>query len=66
MSSIEVREFSTTIISFINKNPLPMEVKRLALKDILGQVEDVTHKELIEEIKAREVAQKEAEKGEEE
>ena len=36
----EIRQFSNAIIGFINSNPLPIEVKRLALKDIYNQVDE--------------------------
>ena len=56
MDSITVREFSQSIINFINQNPLPMEVKRLALKDILSQVEEETNKVLQSELQIRETS----------
>lgn len=58
---LEIRQFTNTIINFINKSPLPMEVKRLSLKDILAQVEDETNKLLQEQLKARETANTNAE-----
>lgn len=61
MNSLEIREFSQSIINFINQNPLPIEVKRLALKDILAQTEKETDRILAEEIECRETANTHAE-----
>lgn len=58
---LEIRQFTNAIINFINQSPLPMEVKRLALKDILAQVEDETNKLLQEQLKAQEKANTNAE-----
>lgn len=66
MSNLEIREFSQAIINFVNQSTLPMEVKRLALKDIMAQVEDETNKVLREEIRDREEAQREADETEKE
>lgn len=62
MDSLQIREFENAIINFVNQNTLPMEAKRLCLKDILSQVEAETNKILAEELKNREKAQKEAQK----
>ena len=64
MGNLEIREFSQAIINFVNQSTLPMEVKRLALKDILAQVEEETTKVLTEEIRYREEAQREADETE--
>lgn len=66
MSNLEIREFSQAIINFVNQSTLPIEVKRLALKDILAQVEEETTKVLTEEIRYREEAQREADETEKE
>ena len=39
MSSIEIREFSQSIKNFVAASPLPAEVKRLALAEILREQE---------------------------
>ena len=62
MNSLQIREFSQSIINFVNASQLPIEVKRLALKDILSQVEAETNKVLTEEIRDRE--EKQGEKDE--
>lgn len=56
MLNLEIREFSQSIINFVNASQLPMEVKRLALKDILSQVEAETNKVLQSELQSRETA----------
>ena len=53
---LEYRQFSSNIIKYTNESPLPWEFKRLALKDILSQVEAETNKVLQEELKAKETA----------
>ena len=35
---LEIREFKNAIVQFVNKSALPMEVKRLCLKEILDEV----------------------------
>ena len=66
MNSLQIREFSQSIINFINASQLPIEVKRLALKDIMTQIETETTKVLREEIRDREEAQREADETEKE
>ena len=66
MKNLEIREFSQAIINFVNQSTLPMEVKRLALKDIMAQIETETNKVLTEEIRYREEAQREADETEKE
>ena len=66
MSNLEIREFSQAIINFVNSSALPVEVKRLALKDIMAQIETETNKVLTEEIRYREEAQREADETEKE
>lgn len=66
MKNLEIREFSQAIINFVNQSTLPMEVKRLALKDIMVQIETETNKVLTEEIRYREEAQREADETEKE
>lgn len=63
---LEYRQFSSNIIKYTNESPLPWEFKRLALKDILSQVEAETNKVLQEELKVREEAQREADETEKE
>lgn len=38
MNSLEIREFEQAIVNLINECGLPMEVKRLIVNDIAGQI----------------------------
>ena len=53
---LEYRQFSSNIIKYTNESPLPWEFKRLALKDILSQVEAETNKVLQSELQIREAS----------
>lgn len=53
MDNLEIREFSQSIINFTNQSPLPMEVKRLALADILSQVADAANSAVQAELATR-------------
>ena len=66
MKNLEIREFSQAIINFVNQSTLPMEVKRLVLKDIMAQIETETNKVLTEEIRYREETHREADETEKE
>ena len=58
---LEYRQFSSNIIKYTNESPLPWEFKRLALKDILSQVEAETNKVLQSELQSRETSNTHAE-----
>ena len=58
---LEYRQFSSNIIKYTNESPLPWEFKRLALKDILSQVEAETNKVLQSELQIRETSKTHAE-----
>ena len=58
---LEYRQFSSNIIKYTNESPLPWEFKRLALKDILSQVEAETNKVLQSELQIRETSNTNAE-----
>ena len=60
MKSLEVREFKQTISNYVQGNPLPDEVKRMVLSEILKQQEEVTLLTLRKEIEERDCAEKEA------
>lgn len=53
MNSIDVREFSQAIRNFIKSSPVPAEVKRLALAEILRETEEVARRELIAQVEER-------------
>ena len=58
---LEYRQFSSNIIKYTNESHLPWEFKRLALKDILSQVEAETNKVLQSELQIRETSNTHAE-----
>lgn len=67
MQNLEIREFSQAIINHTNASPLPVEVKRLALTDILHQLDEVAEDAIRSEIAERDrMEQEEAEKEEQE
>ena len=55
MGDYEIREFKNNIINYMNSVPIPLEVKRLVLSDILNE----TTKAADENIKAYLKAEKE-------
>lgn len=63
MSNLEIREFSQAIINFVNSSALPVEVKRLALSDILHQLDSTANTAIQGEIVERDKKEKEAEKN---
>lgn len=54
MSNLKIREFEQSLINQINCADIPIEVKRIVVKDILNQLEEVTNKVLKEEIMNKE------------
>lgn len=67
MSNLEIKEFSQAITNFVEASPLPEEVKRMALQDILIKQERRAEEELLMEIAVRDALEKKQkeEKGEE-
>lgn len=59
MSNLEIREFSQAIINFVNSSQLPVEVKRLAMADILHQIDSAASTILQNEIAERDRLAKE-------
>ncbi len=53
MINLEIREFSQAIINFINRSPLPTEVKRLCLNDIAAQLLQEANTQIETEIQKR-------------
>lgn len=53
MNSLQIREFSQSIINFINENPLPLEIKRLAVKDIYQQISEASEKQIYQELEEK-------------
>lgn len=52
--NLEIREFEQTIIKYINETVLPIEVKRLVIRDIFNQIEEEANKVLQIEIDNKE------------
>lgn len=63
MGNLEIREFSQAIINFINSSSLPVEVKRLALADILHQLDSAANTAIQGEIVERDRKEKEAQEN---
>lgn len=54
MNSIKVKDFEFTLTKFIKDYDLPMEVKRLVLKEIYDDINEEATKECIDQAKERE------------
>lgn len=69
MNSLEIREAKIKLIDMVNDIPLPLEVKRMILQEVISELNATTEREinlLIEErtaarAKAQEAAQKASE-----
>lgn len=62
MENLKIREFKLTLEKYINENELSVEVKRMVLKEIYGDVERKSNLEIAKEIEERD--REEAGKGE--
>lgn len=58
MSNLEIAEFKQAIKNFVGSSELPVEVKRMALSEILREVELESQRVLMTEIAARDAAEK--------
>lgn len=58
MSNLEIAEFKQAIKNFVGGAELPVEVKRMALTEILREVEQESQRALMTEIAARDAAEK--------
>lgn len=65
MGNLEIREFSQAIINYVNSSRLPIEVKRLALSDIMHQLDSAANTILQNEISERNRKEKEEKEAEE-
>lgn len=59
MSNLEIAEFKQAIKNFVESAALPVEVKRMALAEILRDVEQESRQALMAEIAARDAAEQE-------
>ncbi len=57
--NLEIREFTQTIIQFVNQSLLPIEVKRLCINDIAAQLSTAADTQIQAEITARQKAESE-------
>lgn len=53
MSNLDIREFTSAIITFVNQSPLPVEVKRLCVCDIAAQLQATANEQIQTEIVER-------------
>jgi hypothetical protein len=58
MTSLEVREFKQAIVDYVQKSPLPDEVKRMVLVEVAREQEERTLLTLKKEIEERDMAEK--------
>ena len=63
MGNLEIREFSQAIINFVNGSALPVEVKRLALSDIMHQLDSAANTAIQGEIVERDRKEKEGQEN---
>ena len=59
MGNLEIREFQQTIIAFANQSQLPIEVKRMAMSEIVSQLNEASNEQIKRELQERENAKKE-------
>lgn len=50
---IEIRNFENTLIALVNVTPLPIEVKRLVLRDVLSMTETTANEVIMEQGKEK-------------
>ena len=61
MTNLAIAEFKQAIKNFVGRSELPAEVKRMALSEILREVEQESRQALMAEIAARDAAEQEKE-----
>ena len=59
MSNLEIAEFKQAIKNFVGGSELPVEAKRMALTEILREIEQESQRALMAEIAARDTAEQE-------
>lgn len=59
MQNLEIAEFKQAIKNFVANSELPVEVKRMALSEILREVEQESRQALMAEITARDAEEQE-------
>lgn len=58
MNSLEIREAKMKLINMVNKIPLPLEVKRMMLSEVMNELEGAVIREIDSLLKGREENQK--------
>lgn len=53
MDNLNIREFSQSIINFINQSPLLIEIKRLCINEIAAQLQTAAEAQLRDELRER-------------
>ncbi len=56
LQDIDVRFFREDLVRFINSNPLPLEVKRLVMKEVLSEVANTADRVIEQQKQIREVS----------
>lgn len=59
----QIREFEKGLIAYINQSDIPIEVKRLIIKEVFYQVEKTANDVISQEIQFMENQKKEAQKN---
>ncbi|MBP5595044.1 MAG: hypothetical protein J6Y02_06655 [Pseudobutyrivibrio sp.] len=59
MNSAEVKDFQYALETYINANTLPLEVKRMVLKDIYVTIAGKANEEILQQLREREAKQEE-------
>ena len=58
LQDIDVRFFREDLVRFINSNPLPLEIKRLVIKEVLMEVANTADKVIEQQKQIRELPPK--------
>ena len=58
MNSLEIKEFKQAIVNYVQGNPLPDEVKRMVLAEIMREQEERTLLTIKREIEQRDIEEK--------
>lgn len=53
MVNLEIREFSQSIVNFVNQSSLPVEIKRLCITEIATQIQSAADEQIRAEILKR-------------
>lgn len=63
MTSWEIRQFSNKIVNDINESPLPLEVKRLCMMDVMNQLTSAAEQDILAEKRKDEQEEKKDDQG---